>query len=229
MRSTVALDPNIKNLCYAVSSDGVAIEIQLPQILSVLNSEINKLKSKRDKCQKGSRRRERFNEILNTYYRKRKVVKQQAFRLIANKLFSEFDCVVIGDWTAKGGINRGMRRVINNETALSEFKSVLSWTAKKSGKYFHEVSERNTTRTCHICGHVVTGGISPKLREWTCPNSDCNTVHIRDENAAINILRRFTHGDILPRSGHFSITERCAWRVDASRIYVWLFRNLLQT
>ena len=107
MRSTGAVYPNIKNLCYAVSSDGVAIEIQLPQILSVLNSEINKLKSKRDKCQKGSRRRERFNEILNTYYRKRKVVKQQAFRLIANKLFSEFDGVVIDYRTGKDGINRG--------------------------------------------------------------------------------------------------------------------------
>lgn len=217
---TVALDPNVKNLSYAVSCDGVAIEIQWPTILRKLSDSINQLTSQRDKCKAGSQKSNQLNKKLNKLRHKRQEIKKQAFYTIAHRLCKEFDCIVIGDWTAKGGINRGMRRVINNETALSEFREILAWVAKRAGKDFAKVSERNTTKTCHVCGHTYDGGIDPKIRQWACPNSSCNTVHIRDENAAINILRRFTIGHLSPGLGHHSITERCTWRVGASGIYV---------
>ena len=47
-----------------------------------------------------------------------------------------------------------------------------------------------STQTCHDCGFIMGSGNTKKLtlkdREWTCPA--CQTNHIRDVNAAKNIL-----------------------------------------
>jgi len=70
---------------------------------------------------------------------------------------------------------------------------------------------------------VVDGGLSPSIREWTCPG--CQKEHIRDENAAINGLRRSTNNKKgleqskpVPCSGPVLIKKRWAWRVRPSGI-----------
>lgn len=87
--------------------------------------------------------------------------------------------------------------------------------------------EKGTTRTCHVCKYEVPGGLSPSIRQWKCPV--CQTVHIRDENAAQNglakILRDLNEkgelkGSQVPGSGLVSIRKRWVWRVSPSRIFV---------
>src|SRR5208337_5417596 len=96
-------------------------------------------------------------------------------------------------------------------------KKVLLWTARKSGKVCIEFDEKGTTRTCHACGYVHAEGLSPSIRRWPCPA--CQTGHIRDENAAINGLRKVirnlpqeygTNVPIVPCSGLVSVEERWA-------------------
>ncbi|WP_155948064.1 zinc ribbon domain-containing protein, partial [Mitsuokella jalaludinii] len=43
---------------------------------------------------------------------------------------------------------------------------------------------------CHACGHIMSGKekLTLKDREWICPK--CGIHHIRDVNAAKNILAR---------------------------------------
>ncbi|WP_143455188.1 zinc ribbon domain-containing protein, partial [Ligilactobacillus salivarius] len=54
------------------------------------------------------------------------------------------------------------------------------------------VNPKNTTQTCYDCGFVMgtdgTDKLTLKDREWTCPN--CHEHHIRDWNAAKNILAK---------------------------------------
>ncbi|HEY0587102.1 MAG TPA: zinc ribbon domain-containing protein [Pseudoduganella sp.] len=54
------------------------------------------------------------------------------------------------------------------------------------------MDERLTTQTCSNCGALPDSrprGIAGLgIREWACSN--CGTVHDRDLNAALNILRR---------------------------------------
>ena len=49
-----------------------------------------------------------------------------------------------------------------------------------------------TTQRCHQCGSIMGQNGYKKLtlkdREWTCPI--CRTHHIRDWNAAVNILEK---------------------------------------
>ena len=42
-----------------------------------------------------------------------------------------------------------------------------------------------SSKRCHNCGHILDK-LSLDVREWTCPS--CNSVNLRDQNAALNIL-----------------------------------------
>lgn len=68
--------------------------------------------------------------------------------------------------------------------------NLLTYKATLYGRKFVAVDPRNTTQTCHVCGHVMSGKekLTLKDREWACPN--CGMHHLRDINAAKNILAR---------------------------------------
>ena len=55
------------------------------------------------------------------------------------------------------------------------------------------VSPRNTTQKCSVCGYLCGSDerqskLTLRERKWTCPV--CHTKHVRDVNAAINILNK---------------------------------------
>jgi putative transposase len=70
------------------------------------------------------------------------------------------------------------------------FLNMMEYKAELYGKEFKTVNPRNTTQTCHCCGHIMQGEekLSLSVREWTCPS--CGARHVRDINAAINILQK---------------------------------------
>ena len=238
----IAIDPNHKNFGYGVDTSRTGIEIAAPTWLKTYDKRIDELKGKRDRCQKKakkvavkasdgtptgkeyfipSRRWEKRQKTLGrAFHRRREQTKTFMFTL-AHALCQKYDCIAIGDYAPHGnGITTAMRRGMNNRSLIGRFKEVLLWTAKKSGKDCIEFDEKGTTRTCHACGYVHEEGLSPSIRRWPCPG--CQTEHIRDENAAINGLRRVvrdlsqkygTNVPIVPCSGLVSVEERWAWRV----------------
>lgn len=67
----------------------------------------------------------------------------------------------------------------------------LTYKAELYGKQFITVNPKNTTQMCHDCGYICGSDqqhskLELKDRAWTCPN--CGQYHIRDHNAAQNIL-----------------------------------------
>ena len=70
------------------------------------------------------------------------------------------------------------------------FLSMLAYKATMYGKKFISVDPKNTTQTCHVCGHIMEGKDKIRLgtEKWTCPV--CNSHHSRDWNAAKNILKK---------------------------------------
>jgi putative transposase len=224
----VALDPNHKNVAYAVGSDGKATEIHNPYFLKPLDTRIDQLKSKRDRCKKKSqlitradgsqfwlpsRRWLRLDARLQEVYRKRREQTKQFLYTLANRLYHDYDVVGIGDYVPHGGgITRSMRRAMNNQSLNRRLKHVLAWVALRSGKQYLEWEEGGSTRTCHDCGFVVAEGIPPEMRAWDCPNPACARHHIRDENAACNGLTRTLKALGLPCSGRREVCSRRAWR-----------------
>ena len=238
----VALDPNHKNLAYGFDDAAVAFEIEAPTWLKSYDKRVDELKSKRDKCKKKSvlldlldsngnptgkrrwcpsRRWNKLNKTIETALRKRREQTKAFLYTLANELYRCYDLVSIGNYSPHGnGENKAMRRAMNNRSLIGRLKEVLSWVAIKSGKHYHEFDERGTTRTCHACGYVNEDGIAPNIRAWYC--LDCGFYHIRDENAAINGLRKVLWNDskkigekssLVPGSGPVQTTERWAWRV----------------
>ena len=140
--------------------------------------------------------------------------KKQYMYALAHRLAAAYDAVGIGNWVPDSADHqRGSRfnRIFINMNLLGQFKTILKNVFEKSGRAAYVIDEKGTTRTCNKCGKVVSGGIPPGVKRWTC--AGCGMVHIRDENAALNGLSRlveqlgFSH---MPRSGHGSQLP-CSW------------------
>jgi putative transposase len=244
----IALDPNHKNLCYGVDTEGQAIEIASPSFLKVYDTRLDELKKRRDRCCKKARqvqvldsnqkptgktywepskRWKKYHEVLVRALKKRRDQTKTFLFTSAHLLYKRYDCIGIGDYTPHGnGITTKMRRAMNNRSLIGRFKETLSWVASKSGKTFLIYDEEGTTRTCHRCDHRVEDGLPPNIREWQCPV--CKAIHVRDENSAQNGLPRVlrdlrTKGETLlsPVSGSdlVHVKERWAWRVLPSGVF----------
>lgn len=246
----MALDPNHKNLAYGVDTNGNAIEIASPKWLKNYDKRVDELKSKRDNCNKKSKKVSvtdaegiptgkefylpsknwtKYDQALRKALHKRREQTKTFMFTSAHRLFKNYDCIGIGDYTPNGeGITTPMRRAMNNRSLIGRWKNTLSWVARKSGKTFIEFDEKGTTRTCHHCLHVEEHGISVTLRQWQCVQ--CQTEHIRDENAAINGLRKIlrdlpqkTKGEyplIVSSSDLAFVKERWAWCVLPSGVFI---------
>jgi putative transposase len=208
INKVLALDPNHKNFAYGVDTDQEAMEIAAPLWLKNYDKRLDELTSKRARCNKKSKtisildekgnptgrefhkpskRWSHYDSVIKKTLNKRREQTKTFMYTAAHVLFKKYDCVAIGDYTPHGeGDNSSMRRSMNNRSLIGRWKGVLSWVANKSGKTFMEFDEKNTTRECNHCKKIESGGIPVSVRQWQC--SGCQTIHIRDENAAINGL-----------------------------------------
>ena len=108
---------------------------------------------------------------------------------LSTRLVAEFDYIAVGNVNASSLAKTNMAKSVL-DAGWSSFRHQLAYKAVKHGAWYEEVNERFTTQTCSDCG-AISG---PKgleglvIREWKC--SDCGCLHDRDQNAALNILRR---------------------------------------
>ena len=68
--------------------------------------------------------------------------------------------------------------------ALRQFQYKCKWHDRELGaidRWFP------SSKRCSSCGYILDK-ISLSVRKWTCPNDSCRTTHLRDVNAANNIL-----------------------------------------
>jgi putative transposase len=182
------------------------------------NKQLDKLRSKRDKCKKKSRRYIHLSRVYKRVAEKKRRKQQdclhKASHLITGTLAER--AVVIGDLsqrqmvikkqeheTPKERRKRQIRnRLVYNNWGLSGFVQMLEYKCLRFGKELHSISERDTTKMCHVCKHKKNMPLWQ--RTYRCEN--CGLVMDRDENSAVNIYERF-----LARPGpHTGDPVRCA-------------------
>ncbi|WP_367295322.1 RNA-guided endonuclease InsQ/TnpB family protein [Levilactobacillus yonginensis] len=68
--------------------------------------------------------------------------------------------------------------------------TMLRYKAQLYGRTFITVNPVSTTQTCSHCGYILHGQqkLTCRERTWWCPH--CLAFHLRDQNAAQNILNR---------------------------------------
>ena len=200
----VAFDLGIKTLATGYTNQGRFYHIGGFKGYRWYNKQLDKIRSKRDKCKKKSRR---YLHLLRVYKRvaEKKRRKQQdclhkASHLIAHRLAER--AVVIGDLsqrqmvlkrkeeeeTRKERRKRQIRnRLVYNDWGLYSFVQMLQYKCLRFGKVLHIINERDTTKMCHACQHKQAMPLW--IRMYRCGN--CGLVMDRDENSAINIYQRF--------------------------------------
>lgn len=110
----------------------------------------------------------------------------------SDRLTKECELIVVGDVCSSKLTKTNMAKSVN-DAGWAMFKNLLSYKAIARKVVYCEVSEYLTTQACSGCGAI--GGPKGReglgIREWVC--NECHTVHDRDVNAALNILRMGHH------------------------------------
>lgn len=123
-----------------------------------------------------------MKEVMN---RRKNFLHNQSMTLINNH-----DLVVAEELRSKNMMKNHVLAMSIQDNGWRTFLNMLAYKAKLYDKEFITVNPKNTTQTCHVCGHIMVGKekLTLKDREWVCPV--CGSYHIRDVNAAINILHK---------------------------------------
>lgn len=104
---------------------------------------------------------------------------------LARRICENYATICIEDLNIKAMQRIWGRKI--SDLGHSQFVNILKYQGNKLGSTVVEIPRfYPSTKTCSTCGHVADN-LPLKIREWTCKN--CGTVHDRDKNAAINILR----------------------------------------
>ena len=105
-------------------------------------------------------------------------------------LINNHDLIVAEDLRVKNILKNHSLAATIQDNGWRIFLNMLKYKAKTYNKKFTTVNPRNTTQTCSICGHTMKGWrkLTLKDEKWECPV--CKAFHIRDVNAAINILNK---------------------------------------
>ena len=156
-----------------------------------LRNELEKLKFL-DRCL--SRKKKNSNSYKKTKLKRAKLFKKITnkrnyfFHCVSKELINKFDFIYIEDLSVKNMIkNRKLSRAIQ-DTSWSRFVSILSYKCDWYGVSLHKINKWfASSKTCSECGYQIDK-LDLSIREWQC--SDCGSIHDRDINAAINILKR---------------------------------------
>ena len=199
----VALDLGIKTLATGYTDQGRFYHIGSFKGYRWYNKQLDKIRSKRDRCKKKSRRyiylSKVYRRVSERKRRKQRDCLHKASHLIAGKLAER--AVVIGDLsqrqmvikkqeheTFKEERKRLIRnRMVYNDWNIYGFVQMLVYKCLRFGKELSIMDERDTTRMCHVCKHKQDMPLWQ--RTYRCAN--CGLVMDRDENSAINIYERF--------------------------------------
>ena len=201
----VAFDLGIKTLATGVNDQGRFYRIGGFRGYRWHNKQLDKIRSRRDRCRKHSRRYKYlsrvFKRVAERKHNKQRDCLHKASHLIAGKLAER--AVVIGDLSQRQMVipkkeresskERNRRRIRNrmvyNDWGLYCFVQMLSYKCLRFGKELYIIDERDTTRMCHACKRLQDMPLWK--RTYRCENENCGLVMDRDENSAVNIYERF--------------------------------------
>ena len=101
-------------------------------------------------------------------------------------LINQFDIIYLEDLNVKGMMKNHKLAKAIGDVSWGKFIDTLEYKALWNDKQIIHVDRFfPSSKTCSKCGWI-NNQLTLKDRNWTCP--ECNSVHDRDFNAAINIL-----------------------------------------
>lgn len=216
---SVGLDFGIKDL--VITSDGV----KYPRLKKQIKQLKRKLKhNQRHLSRKvhGSKRYEKQVLKCNRIYEKITNVKVDYIHKITTQLVKSYDIIKVEDLNIKGMVKNHKLAEVINECNWGEFVNMLQYKCDWSDKQLVKVDRfYPSSQLCSECGCKNKKLKSLNIRQWTC--ECCGTLHDRDVNAAINILRynssrndEYSRGGVNKPNGTTCSTSDC---LDSEKVY----------
>ena len=179
----------------------VGIDLGLKDLMTLSNGQVvdNKkwFRKNQSKLKKHQKHLSRKKKGSNRYNKQRiKVAKvyeditnarNYFLNVISTELVRTFDLIVLEDLNVSGMMkNRKLAKSIG-DVSWSTFVRMLKYKCDWYGKILVKIDRfYPSSKTCSNCGHKEDQ-MPLSIREWTCPS--CGSVHDRDLNASINILK----------------------------------------
>lgn len=178
---SVGIDMGLKD--FLITSEGEPVVV--PQYFRKSEQRLAKLQRQLARQQKGSNRwRKQVNRIAKLHL---KITRQRRdfFSKVWEWLFRQYDVVVHEKLNIKGLTRTRLAKSIL-DAAWGTFLEMGAWKAERAAKLTIAENPNGSTIDCSGCGERVPKTLAD--REHRCPS--CGLVMCRDQNAAINILKR---------------------------------------
>jgi putative transposase len=169
---------------FLTSSDNEKIES--PEFFKNSLGKLKKVSKNLSSKKKGSKNFYKAKRNLNLLHEKITNQRQDFFFKLANKLTKENVLICIEDLNLKGMQKFWGRKI--SDYSFSTFVKILEWEGLKNNCVIHKVDRFfPSSKTCSVCGSKKENlGLADRV--WVCES--CGSVHDRDFNASINILRK---------------------------------------
>jgi putative transposase len=186
--STLGIDLGIKS--FLVTSDGQIFDN--PKFLREVQS---KLKYFDSKYSKNKGKRTKYKLVI--LHEKATNQRKDFLNKLSTQLIKNHDTIAIENLNIKGMLQNHKLAGSISDAGWGMFVDMLKYKAEWYGKNIIQIGRfEPSSKTCNVCGNI-NEELTLKDRVWTCNN--CNTIHDRDINAAINIknfaLRNYLSGE----------------------------------
>ncbi|VUT26385.1 MAG: putative transposase [Candidatus Methanolliviera sp. GoM_oil] len=178
----IGIDLGINHLI--TFSDGSTIDN--PRYLAKSEKRLKRDQRRLSRAKKRSNnRKKRIFELAKTH---RKVRDQRADLLhkISHSLVDTFDLIIFEDLNVRGMLKNHHLAKSISDVSWSQLTNFVSYKAEEAGRRVEFVNPKNTSQECSNCGGIVRKSLSQRVHK--CPF--CGLVMDRDENAALNILKK---------------------------------------
>lgn len=179
----VGLDLGIKDLCTC--SDGTKFN---SLDLTKLQSRLKRQQRSLSKKTKGSSNYKKQKVRLARLHEKITNTRKDSLHKLSRSLVDENQVIVTESLNVKGMLNNHRLARSISDASWYELTRQIEYKSRWYGRKYIKIDTfYASSQTCSNCGHKEPKVKNLAVRTWTCPK--CCTIHDRDVNAAINILK----------------------------------------